>query len=80
LGFQFHYLKQKRNGVQGFAVFGVTREHLIGICHMAEEYNRPFAIAGTLGFGGPDNGFLVIEHSYDKILDHFDTKSFLFTD
>ncbi|MGB9132904.1 MAG: restriction endonuclease [Methanosarcina sp.] len=34
--------------VHGFAVFGVTREHLIGICHMAEEYNWPFAIAAKL--------------------------------
>lgn len=64
----------KRTGVHGSAVFGVTREHLIGICHMAEEYNWPFAIASTLGFGGPDNGILMFEHSYDEILDHFDTK------
>ena len=55
----------KRTGVYGFAVFGVTREHLIGICHTAEEYYWPFAIAGTLEFSGPDNGFLIFEHSYD---------------
>ncbi|RXA19889.1 hypothetical protein EQO05_06985 [Methanosarcina sp. MSH10X1] len=64
----------KRTEVQGFAVFGVTREHLIGICHMAEEYNWPFAIAGKLGFSGPDDGILMFEHSYDEILYHFDTK------
>lgn len=63
----------KRLEVHGFAVFGVTREHLIGICHMAEEGNWSFAIAGKLGFGGPDNGFIMFEHSYDEILDHFDT-------
>lgn len=61
----------KRTEVPSFAVFGVTREHLIGICHMAEEDNWPFAIAGKLGFGGPDNGFIMFEHSYDEILDHF---------
>jgi len=64
----------KRTELHGFAVFGVTREHLIGICHIAEVYNWSFAIAATLEFGGPDNGFLMFEHSYDEILDHFDTK------
>lgn len=64
----------QRVEVHGFAVFGVTREHLIGICHMAEEGNWLFAIAGKLGFGGPDNGFIMFEHSYDEILDHFATK------
>lgn len=65
----------KKIGIQGFAVFGVTREHLIGICHMAAEYNWPFAIAAKFGFGGPDNQFLMFEHSYDEILDHFDTNN-----
>lgn len=63
----------KRFEVHGFAVFGITREHLIGICHMAEEGNWSFAIAGKLGFGGPDNEFIMFEHSYDEILDHFNT-------
>ena len=60
----------KRTEIHGFAVFGVTREHLIGICHMAEEYNWPFSIAAKFGLE-PDGRILMFEHSYDEILDHF---------
>ena len=61
----------KKTGDKGFAVFGISRQHLIGICHVAKDYNWPFAIAGKLGFE-PDGRFLMFEHSYDEILANFD--------
>jgi len=61
----------KKTVDKDFAVFGVSRQHLIGICHIAKDYNLPFAIAGKLEFE-PDGRFLMFEHSYDEILANFD--------
>jgi hypothetical protein len=61
----------KKIGEKGYAVFGVTREHLRGICYMAKNFNWPFAIALKLGLE-QDGRILMFEHSYDEILADFD--------
>jgi hypothetical protein len=61
----------KNTGENGYAVFGVTREHLRGICYMAKNFNWPFAIALKLGLE-QDGRILMFEHSYDEILADFD--------
>jgi hypothetical protein len=61
----------KNTGENGYAVFGVSREHLISLCDTAKDLNRPFAIALKLGLE-KDGRMLMFEHSYDQVLDNFD--------
>lgn len=60
----------KNIGENGYAVFGVSRQHLIALCETAKDFNRPFAIALKLGFE-KDGRILMFEHSYDQVLDNF---------
>lgn len=61
----------KVSELKGYAVFGISRQYLRGICHMARIYNWPFAIAAKLELE-PDGRIVMIEHSCDEILDAFD--------
>ena len=61
----------KNTGENGYAVFGVSRQHLRALCYTAKNFNRPFAIALKLGFE-KDGRILMFEHSYDQIFDNFD--------
>jgi hypothetical protein len=60
----------KNTGENGYAVFGVSRQHLIALCDTAKDLNRPFTIALKLGFE-KDGRILMFEHSYDQVLDNF---------
>lgn len=61
----------KNAGENGYAVFGVSRQHLRALCYTAKDFNRPFAIALKLGLE-TDGRILMFEHSYDQIFENFD--------
>lgn len=60
----------KNTGKNDYAVFGVSRQHLIALCETAKIFNRPFAIDLKLGLE-KDGRILMFEHSYDQVLDNF---------
>jgi hypothetical protein len=59
------------DGEKGYAVFGVSRELLRGICYMAKCFDCRIEIAPKLRF--EDNGeLLIFEYSADEILAEYD--------
>jgi len=61
----------KNTGENGYAVFGVSRQHLSALYYTAKNFNRPFAIASKLGLE-KDGRILMFEQSYAQIFDNFD--------
>jgi hypothetical protein len=66
----------KAGGAKGYAVFGVSRQHLRAICLMSKFFNSKLAIASQLRLE-TDGSILTFEHSYDQILAEYDLEPFV---
>jgi len=61
----------KADGAKGYAVFGVSRQHLKAICLMSKFFKYELGIISVLSLDSCGNPFLY-KHSYDQILAEYD--------
>ena len=61
----------KAGGAKGYAVFGVSRQHLKDICHMSKFFKYELGIISVLSFDSYGKT-LLYKHSYDQILAEYD--------
>jgi hypothetical protein len=61
----------KADGAKGYAVFGVSRQHLKAICLMSKFFKNELGIISVLSLDSYGNS-LMYKHSYDQILGEYD--------
>ena len=61
----------KADGAKGYAVFGVSRQHLKAICLMSKVFKCELGIISVLSLDSYGNS-LLYKHSYDQILAEYD--------
>jgi len=61
----------KADGAEGYAVFGVSRQHLKAICLMSKVFRYELGIISVLSLNSYGNS-LLYKHSYDQILGEYD--------
>ncbi len=59
------------DGAKGYAVFGVSRQHLKAICLMSKVFKYELGIISVLSLDSYGNS-LLYKHSYDQILAEYD--------